>query len=176
MKKTYTLGILGLLLVSLIAGSVFAFEGEGSSMKGMKEMISEENREAVKDAIANNDFDAWVTAMTNELTEERFNKLVEMYELMEERRETREEIHAALDANDYDAWVAAIADLEIQPRIAEVINEDNFHLAVELHEAKENGDKERAREILEELGINPGGFKAKYQKYMHPFGKGRTQE
>jgi len=163
MKKTYILGIIGLLVVALVASTAFAFDFKG--------MISEENRDAVKDAIVNNDFYAWQEAMINELTEEKFEKLVEMYQTMEDRRADKEAVHAALDANDYDAWVAAIADLEIQPKIAEVINEDNFHLAVELHEARENNDNERVKEILNELGVDGHGLKSKIKKYMNPFRK-----
>ena len=163
MKKTYILGIIGLLVVALVASTAFAFD--------FKNIVSEENRDTVKDAIVNNDFYAWQEAMINELTEERFEKLVEMYQNMENKITVKENVHAALDTNDYDAWVAAIAELKIQPKIASVINEDNFYLVVELHEARENNDNERVKEILNEFGVEGHGLKSKMKKYMNPLKK-----
>jgi hypothetical protein len=67
-----------------------------------------------------------------------------------ENMETRKE---AIESGDYDAWVAAVTENGRSPAILEKINEDNFHLLGEMHQARVDGDRERAKEIADELGI-----------------------
>jgi len=67
--------------------------------------------------------------------------------------ENREEIKEAVENGDYDAWVALHEDREREAKILEYINEDNFHLLAELHEAIQNQDFETAKEIKDQIGL-----------------------
>jgi hypothetical protein len=83
----------------------------------------------------------------------------EKRELMEEKRELMEEkrelMLTALETRDYEMWAeqmnARIAEME------EFVTPENFELLVEMHEARQSGDFEKAKEIRAELG-GPGGF------------------
>ena len=79
-----------------------------------------------------------------ELKGQRQEKRAEQQALMEPVRE-------AIDAGDYDAYLEAIAGLEVTPKMAEAIeNQDDFNKLVEIHEHKES-----IGELSEELGL-PG--------------------
>lgn len=67
-----------------------------------------------------------------------------------------EEVKQAVETGDYDAWVQLTSD---HPKAAEMfknINADNFHLLNEMYQARQDGDMEKAKEIADELGIEPG--------------------
>lgn len=73
----------------------------------------------------------------------------------EQRAEHREAVKSALDAEDYDAYLDAVADT---PRADLIDSEDDFEKLVEAHELREAGDREGAKEIMEELGFEkPAG-------------------
>ena len=137
MKKVAKFGILALLLVSLVAGA-YAF-GQGN--------------EVAKEALEAGDYSAWKNAMTEGLTEERFNQMRERHQQMSEKRAEMEE--AMQDG--YDAWVEAIGDSPKAAKLTEVITEENFDTFVEIHEAKQNGDHETAKALAEELGLEKEG-------------------
>jgi len=87
--------------------------------------------------------------------------------MKEHRAEVRAVIASALNDEDYDAFMDAIADT----RLADHINdEDDFELFLEAHELRESGDREGAREILDELGIK------KSSKPAHKEAKGERGE
>ena len=67
--------------------------------------------------------------------------------------DVHEQLETALEAGDYDLWVSIREenDLPTRGRIFQVINEDNFDLFVELHEAHEAGDIDTANEIKAQL-------------------------
>ena len=67
--------------------------------------------------------------------------------------ETRDAIRDAVDAEDYEAFVAAAAGT---PLIEAVDSEANFKKFVEAHNLKEEGKWDEAKDILDELGIEPG--------------------
>lgn len=68
----------------------------------------------------------------------------------EERKTVREAIKATVETGDYDAFTKAAEGT----KIAEIVDtEAEFGLLVEAHELKEAGDKEGAKEIMEELGF-----------------------
>lgn len=54
------------------------------------------NEKALKEAIANNDYSTWKSLMEAQITEEHFNKLVEMHKKRAEQREGNEEIMKAV--------------------------------------------------------------------------------
>lgn len=126
MKKT-TAYLLGLMLAGVLtsAGLVSAF-GAG--------LVSEESRLAIKQTIANNDFEAWKTAMTETLTQENFNKLVERNKAMTERRDMQNAVKQAITNGDYNAYRQALENLKGS---MQVMNEDDFNAMVERYRAGE---------------------------------------
>jgi len=64
--------------------------------------------------------------------------------------ERRTAIEAALEAGDYDAWKELMGG---KGRVSEVVTEENFTTFVAMHEAVENGDFEKAKELRKELGL-----------------------
>jgi hypothetical protein len=131
MRNVTKLGVLALLLVALV-GSVVAY-----------------GNQAARDALEADDYDHWKEAKTVELTEERFEKAKEMHK---NRQEKKAEIKAAIEQG-YDAWAELMEDMPRMQNMFEVINEDNFETFVEMHEAKQAGDHETAKEIAKELGL-----------------------
>ena len=67
----------------------------------------------------------------------------------EVRETTRAAVRAAVAAEDYNAFVAAAPER----LLAAVENESDFDQLVEAKELKEAGDKEGARAIMDELGL-----------------------
>ena len=85
----------------------------------------------------------------------------DMQEIREAAREYkqdhREAVRAAIEAGDYDAFNDAVGG---GPLADAIESEDDFDLLVEAHELREAGDKEAAKEIMDELGIErPGGHR-----------------
>ncbi len=69
--------------------------------------------------------------------------------------EKREAMHEALENRDYNTWQELV---EGQP-IANKITEENFDTFVELHEAMEAGEWEKANELRQTLGLGGLGFR-----------------
>lgn len=137
------------LLVVLVAsiGVVSAFGGR---------LLDEESKEAIKEALEAKDYEAWKEAVTATLTEEHFEKVVEMHGKRSEMREMKEAAKGALDEGNYEAWRESMEGFEKEPRILNKIDEGNFDTLVELHQAKQDGNKELAKELRDELGIRKG--------------------
>lgn len=66
-----------------------------------------------------------------------------------------EEMEIVLEEGDYDAFVILLegSDSRMSDLLLEVINEDNFDLFIDLHEARDAEDFETAHEIASELGL-----------------------
>ncbi|HEY0964718.1 MAG TPA: hypothetical protein VGE31_02900 [Candidatus Paceibacterota bacterium] len=70
----------------------------------------------------------------------------------EASKEMRDAMHAALEEDDYEAFREAVKGTPL----AEVIDtEADFEKFVEAHELKEEGNWAEAKEILDELGVEP---------------------
>ncbi|MFZ5392399.1 MAG: hypothetical protein ACOZAR_04400 [Patescibacteria group bacterium] len=63
-------------------------------------------------------------------------------------------IKTALTNNDYSSWVTAMSDAPNSEEILAKINESNFSQLVEAHNLMQSGNKDEAKAIMEELGIN----------------------
>ncbi len=162
-KKMNKMWTIGLALMVLAVSMVFAVPfGAGR--------FDSETKEEIADALENDDFDAWKEAMSSGLTQESFEKMQEWHERMSAKIEAKEAVKDALDNADYDAWLEAIAGLPMEEKFTEYINEDNFDELVAAHVARQEGDHETAKEIMEELGIPLGGLKKMHQKH---FGQGQ---
>lgn len=68
----------------------------------------------------------------------------------EVRAEHREELKVILEDEDYDAFLAYAADKPIGDIVT---SESDFELLVEAHVLRQNGDREEARQILDDLGF-----------------------
>ncbi|MDP6293759.1 MAG: hypothetical protein QF486_00525 [Candidatus Woesearchaeota archaeon] len=135
-------GLFAFLLLGIAVTGASAFGG----------FHSEEAREALE----NEDYEAFVQVAEDEgrpterLTEERFGNIVQGYQSHETAKQ------AVVD-QDYDAWVAAIENKPKRPEITEIITEDNFATFAALHQARQDGDKETAKSLAEELGLDEFG-------------------
>ena len=108
-----------------------------SAFEEAHELRKEGDRDAARDVLV----EAGVDAETMEAVREA---------MREHRSERREAVHDAVANNDYDAFKEAVADSPI----AEIVDsEADFELFVEAYELREAGDKEAAKEIMEELGF-----------------------
>jgi hypothetical protein len=141
-KKLIATGIVALFLLTVIP-STYAFGGFGKR-GGEQKNFNSEKHAAVQEAFENSDYDAFIeaTGRTN-LTEERFEEMVAKKAEQQARREAVEDI---LEAGDYEAW----QDLH-EKRFEEMFSEDRFDLMVEMHEAIENEDYEKMKELREEM-------------------------
>lgn len=74
--------------------------------------------------------------------------------------QSRDKITNAIKANDYNAWKDAMSAQ---------LTEDEFKILVQLHQAKQEGNYTKVRELSEQLGL-PGGF-GKHKIFGH-FGIG----
>jgi len=88
----------------------------------------------------------------------------------EDRHEAMQEVFENLD---YEGWVSLMTQDGRNPRVVDVITEDNFAKFVEAHNLRIEGDIEGARDILAELGLGKGiGPRDGSGPRGHGFGKG----
>ena len=82
--------------------------------------------------------------------------------------ERHEAMEKAFETNDYEAWKNL---MQGRGRVSEVITKDNFARFAEAHELMEDGKKEEAQKIAQELGL---GFRAHggHGKGMRGMGRG----
>lgn len=140
--------------------------------------------EEAKDAIQNNDFDAFQAAVVDtraaDLPEEIFDLKVNLYEAKEsgdedevaqikaelkeyktekkaERQAVRENIKAAVESGDYDAFVALIPEGRDTP------SQEVFGLLGDLHEAKDSEDQDAIDEAKQAL--SDAGFEKPERKH-----------
>jgi hypothetical protein len=74
-----------------------------------------------------------------------------MRSIREVAKKAKEAVHVAVEAEDYDAFSVAVADSPL----AEVITtKSDFAQFVEAHNLRESGDREGAKELLTELGVD----------------------
>ena len=107
MKNKAILGATALFLTTLLgAGLITAFHF-GECMGGLE--ISEEDQtemqafqESVQQAIEDEDFGEWKSLMESQLTQARFDDLVEMHNQNQERQQLMEEMQEAWENEDYD--------------------------------------------------------------------------
>ena len=129
MKKV-TVGLAALLIgLVAISGIVFAFEG---GFLG----LNSENRDAIKKAIEANDYNAWKEAVIATLTQENFDKLVERYKAMSERKELQNAVRQAIEKGDYEAYKKAVENLIGSYK---VMSEDDFNAIVERYNTTASG-------------------------------------
>ncbi len=159
MQKKLFAGITALTLAALIIPSSFAFSGFGQREGGQNggQNFNPENREAVEAALEAEDYSAFVEATGNSnLTEEKFEKMLERHSEMETRRVEMETERAAIEAaiadGDYETWKSLIEEKNPDCPLLEKITADNFSQLQEMQTLQK-----RMSTIHENLGID-GGF------------------
>ncbi|MEM2933295.1 MAG: hypothetical protein QXQ02_00495 [Halobacteria archaeon] len=117
--------ILTLIIVGILGSAgIAAALGAG--------LITSEQRSAIKQAIENNDYEAWRNAVIATLTQENFQKLVERYKIMTERRELQNAIKQAIKEGNYTAYKEAAEKLISTYR---VMSEEEFNALLERYKA-----------------------------------------
>ena len=138
---------------------------------------------AVKEVIENNDYDAWVDALSSIIddeekldkfaTEERFEKIISKMADRQERRDHKKEILNAALNNDYSLWNNLVKEA-VESRdwahgkhLLEVVNEDNFDLYVEMIELKNEAKtlRDKANGIADQLGLEKPNKRPKAHYY-----------
>lgn len=149
----------------LIAAAAFAVTATGVYAQGNAEKIlvranlSEEQKSALfiaHDLKNSGDF----VAARDTLIEAGFDE-EKLRSLREARRAVHAEIKAAVEAEDYDAFVEASIGTPMEERVT---SKEAFSLLVEAHNARQAGDTETAREIMNELDLNPKDDKKGHAK------------
>lgn len=143
MKNT-TLGLLSLFVLGIAAIG-------GASAFGFGFWQESENAESIKDAIENNDFDAWKAAIESQLTQDNFARVSEKHKQHLGMRQMNDEIRTAIENKDYDAYLDAVNAAE-----GDSMSEEDFNKLTEIHDAMQSGDFEKADELRQELGFGAG--------------------
>ncbi|HEY9246346.1 MAG TPA: hypothetical protein VIO11_05815 [Candidatus Methanoperedens sp.] len=159
MKSKSILGLLALMILFGLFGAASAFGGDFFGMNN-------QTRDTILNAIKAKDYNAWKEAMSSQLTEENFNTLVERHEAMSKRQAQKEAMVKAIKEGDYEAWKKAIENSSVNS--SKILDEDHFKVLVQLHQAEQEGNFTKVRELSEQLDL-PGGF-GKHRMFR-PFGR-----
>jgi hypothetical protein len=142
-------------------------------------------RDNIINVIKAKDYTAWKDAMSAQLTEENFNKLVQRAETMSQRhgnmsekqgtmfsgrQALNAEMNKAIKVENYDAWKTAAVNSK-SPLVSKITNENEFNLLVQLYQAKQDGNYTKVKELSVQLGLT--GVSGKNKMSGH-FGRGRT--
>lgn len=149
LNRKYFAGSLVLMACLLAVSGAYAFGGQFGGFQGSEE---------AKQALENNDYDAFIQSVSPDITEEQFERMAEVHE-------QRQAVEQALESGDYEAWVQAI---ESMPKITDLITEENFQDFAALHQARQNGDLETAKDLSEQLGLEQFQFQKGFRSTPHP--------
>jgi DNA-binding transcriptional regulator YbjK len=162
MNRKRVSGVLAIFIVVASIATVSAFQGKFSGMDTAA-------RGEMLNAIKANDFSAWKEAMSAQLTEDNFNKLVQNYQTMSQRHENMSEkqgtmfsgrqalnaeMNKAIKDGNYSAWQTAAVNSK-SPLVSKISNQDEFDLLVQLYQAKQDGNHTKVKELSVQLGL-PG--------------------
>jgi hypothetical protein len=176
MNRRKVFGLLAIMVIVASIGSVAAF---GEKFFGM----DPESGNAIVSAIKANDFNAWKEAMSAQLTEDNFKKLVQRDQTMSQRHENMSEkqgtmfsgrqalnaeMNKAIKEGNYDAWKTAAVNSK-SPLVSKITNKDEFNLLVQLYQAKQDGNYTEVKELSQQLGLP--GVSGKNKMSGH-FGRG----
>jgi hypothetical protein len=183
MNRKKILGMLAITIVVAAIGSVAAFGGKFTG-------IDTQSRDNITNAIKANDYNAWQTAMSAQLTQDNFNKLVQRSKTMSQRHGNTSQWRGnmtekqgimsgkqalsagmiqAIKDNSYTEWTAAVVG-STSPLVSKITNETQFNILVQLYQAKQDGNTTKVMEISQQLGMPAGNGK---HKMSGNFGRGR---
>ena len=138
----------------------------------------------ITNAIKANDYTAWKEAMSAQLTQENFNKLVQRAKTLSQRHGNmsekqggmsseklalNQEMNQAIKDANYSAWKTA-AEKSNSSMISKITDVDHFNTLVQLYQAKQDGNYTKVKELSAQLGLTGGSGKHK----MPGFGRGRN--
>lgn len=144
--KNTIFALLALLIVGIVAAA-------GASAMGWMQG-NNEDRDEIRQAIEDNDFDSWKTLHQERLTEENFNEIVERHESRELCRESHEAVRDAIDNEDYEAYLEAVSSYDDCPYEMPELTEDDFNILTQIHDAREEGNFDLAHELMEDLDVD----------------------
>lgn len=162
-KKIIAVGITAAFLLGL-APSTYAFSG--NSERGSGPRHNPEVREAMQEAIKNNDYNLVPEELAEKITEEKFNEIVAK---KAEREAHREAVQAAIEAGDYAAWKALVEAKNPEAPILEKITEENFDTFQQLHVLKQ-----QVKALEKELGLEGKGRHRAFWKKGRSGGEGES--
>ena len=178
------------ILAALIVAGVAAAAGATLASANGIGFGNSEQKEAVRQAIENKDYNAWREAIknrpkiTDKINKENFDRFSDMHGLMkegkhEEAKQIRKELglpkfggrHGRMDPEKREAIGQAMENCDYKAwkeqvgnhPVSKKITEENFPKFVEMHNLMKSGDKEGAKAIADELGLKKGGFKHKHK-------------
>jgi len=173
MNRIKVFGLLAIMIVVASIGSVTAFGGKFPG-------IDSPGRDNIFNAIKANDYNAWQTAMSAQITQENFNNLVQRYQTMSQRHGNMTEkqgitfsgrqalnagmIQAIKDKN-YDAWKTAVVD-STSPLVSKITTQDQFNIFVQLYQAKQDRNYTQVNELSQQLGLPAGTAKHKMSRHF----------
>ena len=149
MKKMKFIVPIAVLALLITVGTALAAQGSGFKfMEKFKMNFDPAQKEALDQAVVNNDYDVWVKLMqeqkTNSISQEIFNQLVT-------GQQKREAVEQAITDNDYSAWAKLMSDSPL----AKYITQDNFAKYASAQKLMQEGAAkfDQANQIQQELGI-----------------------
>jgi hypothetical protein len=165
MNRKKIIGMLAITIVLAGIGSVAAFGGKIAG-------IDSHSRDNITNAIKANDYNAWQSAMSAQLTPDNFNKIVQRYQtmsqkrgnmtekkgIMSEKQAMSTEMTQALKDGNYDAWKTAAVNSN-SPLVSKITSQDQFNILVQLYQAKQDGNKTKIMELSQLLGLPAGNGK-----------------
>lgn len=130
LKKGLAIGLIGIAGIS--AATAIGFGGKGFGNEPINE-----NPE-LQTAIDNNDYDAFMSALSSIDSEAALRFTQERFENMVLRHEAREDIQKAIENDDYNAFIEALNEknenrlnLMTEERFAEMVQRNQNHQAIE---------------------------------------------
>ena len=193
-KKNLIISAVGLLITMGIVSFVSANQFDNKFKKQKFSPEKQEQRQEVKLAIENNDYEAWqktkgTCPFAEKITEENFDKFAEMHNLKKDNKFDEAKIIAeelgikkekhfnkkgsfCKNSEQKEAIKEAIEnndyatwkELDVKCPFADKITVDNFSKFAEMHNLKKDGKFDEAKIIAEELGIERFGKNRKFEK------------
>lgn len=124
-----TLSLLVFAVIGVLGVGLISAHGLGNDMGFGKYGLTEEEKsdllqekEVLREAIENQNYQTWRSLMEERLTEENFNKLVEKHEKMSEFKGLKEELRQAWKDEDFERVK------EIKDEMTEIMPEKPEHL------------------------------------------------
>ena len=131
----------------------FKFKKGGFHGKMMLQDLTDEQKELMKETHEKVKSGELTMVQAHQSLIDQGLELPELTEEMKTKMEAHQAVRNAMEAGDYNAWLdAAKAERPDAPYL-EGITEEKFEVMQQMHDAKEAGDIEAAKNLAEEAGI-----------------------
>ena len=167
-----------MLAITIVLAAIGSVAALGGKFPGIDPQIGNN----ITNAIKANDYNAWKSAISAQLTQDNFNKLVKRYQTMSQRRENmsqwRENMYRtqgsmyygiqalnagmikAIKDKSYSEWNTAIVN-STSPLVSNITNESQFNTLVALYQTKQDGNNTKVIDLSQQLGLPAGNVKHK---------------